>query len=101
MTERYRLAVRVGDGLLATTHRFEGREAWALRHLLDAGERGVSSLDHIGPRLSHYVMKLRRAGLVIETVTERHRGDFEGWHARYVLRSHVEVLAATDDRRAA
>ncbi|ACP24909.1 hypothetical protein NGR_c11240 [Sinorhizobium fredii NGR234] len=76
-----------------------GRECWTLRKLLDAGERGVSSLDHIGPRLSHYVMKLRRAGITIETVPTLHGGDFPGVHGVYVLRSRLSVLE--DNTRAA
>lgn len=70
----------------------KGRDAWALKKLLDRGERGVTALDEIGPRLSHYIFKLRRAGIVIETKDESHGGAFAGWHGRYVLRSRVEVL---------
>ena len=71
---------------------FVGREAYTLRKLIDAGERGISSLDHVGIRLSHYVMKLRRAGITVETVPTAHDGDFPGVHGVYKLRSRVRVL---------
>jgi hypothetical protein len=69
-----------------------GREYWTLRRLIDAGDRGVSSLDNIGPRVSHYIFKLRGYGLVIETVVERHGGTYPGHHARYRLHSKLQVL---------
>jgi len=71
---------------------FEGRVAWALGHLADAGAAGCTPITHPGPRWSHYVFKLRREGLDIETVTEAHGGTFAGHHARYVLRTNVLVL---------
>ncbi|WP_085043801.1 winged helix domain-containing protein [Ensifer aridi] len=69
-----------------------GREAFTLRKLLDAGDRGISSLDHVGIRLSHYVMKLRRAGITVETVPTEHGGDYPGVHGVYKLRSQLSVL---------
>lgn len=70
-----------------------GRDAWALRELIRMGERGCTPIDNPGPRWSAYVYNLRRElGLDIETVHESHRGDFPGSHARYILRSRVEVL---------
>lgn len=71
---------------------FEGREAWALNTLIQAGERGCSTIDRPAPRLSAYVHKLRKAGLIIETINERHRGQFPGTHGRYVLRSEVKPV---------
>jgi hypothetical protein len=69
-----------------------GREAWALRMLMAAGDRGCTPIDHPGPRWSGYVHDLRKLGIVIETVHERHGGNYPGTHARYVLRSHVIIL---------
>jgi hypothetical protein len=75
-----------------------GRDAWALSELVAAGERGCTPIDNPGPRWSGYVFNLRRGhGLVIETVHEPHRGAFPGTHARYVLRSPVEILQRSDD----
>ncbi len=66
--------------------------AWALNELLDAGAGGCTPITHPGPRWSDYVMKLRRDGLDIETVTEKHGGAYAGHHARYVLRTPVVVI---------
>lgn len=71
---------------------FTGRDAWALRALLGAGERGCTAIDHVGPRWSAYVHKLRRAGLDIETVDERHGGPFPGRHGRYILRTRLRIV---------
>ena len=69
-----------------------GRFAWALAALIEAGERGVTPIDRPAPRWSHYVLILRRAGLAIETIEEKHGGPFRGWHGRYVLRTPVEII---------
>src|SRR5689334_21379575 len=69
-----------------------GRDAWALGELLRAGPEGCAPIDHPGLRWSGYALKLRKLGLDIETVHERHGGTFAGRHARYVLRSATEVL---------
>lgn len=71
-----------------------GREAWALYALMRAGEKGITPIERPAPRWSHYIMLLRRRGLVIETVNERHGGPFTGRHGRYVLRSKVRLLSA-------
>src|SRR5262249_11021095 len=70
-----------------------GRDAWALLELHRAGEAGCTPITHPGPRWSGYIHKLRKRGLRIETVTERHGGPFAGHHARYVLRSKVRLIA--------
>lgn len=69
-----------------------GRDAWALLNLMRAGPAGCTPIDTPGPRWSHYVYKLRRAGFVVETVDESHGGPFAGSHARYVLHSQVTIL---------
>ena len=80
---------------------FNGRLAWALHTLLVAGENGCTPLDHPGPRWSGYIHRLRRAGFSIETITERHTGPYPGRHARYVLRSTVEVVSRGEMGKAA
>jgi hypothetical protein len=70
-----------------------GRDAWALLELHRAGDAGCTPIAHPGPRWSAYVLKLRKRGLQIETVSERHSGPFAGNHTRYVLRSRIEVIA--------
>jgi hypothetical protein len=69
-----------------------GRIAWALDQLLQTGEGGATPISHPGPRWSHYVFRLRREGVSIETIDEAHAGAFAGSHARYILRSQVRVL---------
>lgn len=83
-----RLIVVLGD----VRKTFVGRDAWALNELIIAGERGVTPLERPAPRWSHYVFKLRRAGLTIETCTELHSGAYAGHHARYVLRTPLRVV---------
>ncbi len=70
----------------------EGREAWALGKLIEAGEEGVTPIEQPAPRWSAYVHNLRKLGLTIETVHEAHGGPFPGHHARYVLRSRLNLL---------
>jgi hypothetical protein len=69
-----------------------GREAWMLDLLKTRGDKGVTTIEVPGARMSHYVMKLRRMGLDIDTVDERHSGPFAGSHGRYLLRSPITVL---------
>lgn len=68
-----------------------GRLAWTLCELLKAGERGITSLHNPAPRISHYVLTLRRKGLVIETIRAEHGGPFPGHHGIYRLVSNVTV----------
>lgn len=74
------------------TQKFEGRQAWALAELISAGANGCTPITHPGPRWSAYVLKLRQAGLDIETIRERHEGAYAGHHARYVLHTPVAVV---------
>ena len=71
---------------------FAGREAWTLKRLVEAGPIGVTTIDHPAPRWSHYVYKLRKAGLVISTDYEKHKGDFPGNHGRYRLETPVAIV---------
>ncbi|ODT70928.1 MAG: hypothetical protein ABS75_10955 [Pelagibacterium sp. SCN 63-23] len=69
----------------------KGRDRWALESLIRAGTKGCTPIDHPGPRWSAYVFELRKLGVVIETLHEKHGGPFKGNHARYVLRSTVSA----------
>ena len=84
-----RLIVRTSSGNEKT---YFGRVAWALNALIVAGKQGCTPIDHPGPRWSDYVHKLRKKGLIVETIDEKHAGAYSGTHARYVLRSEVEVI---------
>ncbi len=77
-----------------------GRDAWALSELIAAGATGCTPLEHVGPRWSHYVFKLRRTyRLNVESVEEQHGGEFSGRHVRYVLRSRVRFADPADAAR--
>ncbi len=83
------IKVATNDG---QERKFFGREAWALRHLLRAGKAGITTLEQPAPRWSHYIYKLRKAGLVITTTHEAHKGQFPGTHGRYRLETPVVVI---------
>lgn len=84
------LRVRFPGGGTAT---FKGREAWALRVLMEKGARGVTVAElPPGVRWSHYIMKLRRAGVSIAMDREDHGGPFAGQHGRYRLTAPVVAL---------
>lgn len=90
MSEKLHVLAKIEpDGAV---HDVVGRDAWALLNLHRAGETGCTPIDHPGPRWSHYVFKLRRAGFNVQTIDESHDGPFAGSHARYVLRSRVSIL---------
>jgi hypothetical protein len=90
----------VHDGEDVRTITPRGRDAWALASLLSAGIEGCTPIDHVGPRWSHYIWKLRTVfGLAIESVEEHHGGEFSGRHVRYVLRSKVQFSDPVDAAR--
>jgi hypothetical protein len=66
-----------------------------LAKLICTGLVGVTPIERPAPRWSHYVFKLRRAGIHVETVDERHEGAFAGSHARYLLRSALRIVEVT------
>lgn len=99
---RIRRTFEVHDGLEPRVLTLAGRDAWALQCLIDAGAHGCTPIDHPGPRWSGYVHKLRhRYGIAIETIDEPHGPPFTGTHARYVLRTRVQLASPGNERRAA
>lgn len=68
-----------------------GRLAWTLLELIKAGETGITPLHNPAPRVSHYVMCLRRKGFAIETEMQPHGGAFPGEHGVYRLKSAVTI----------
>ena len=67
-----------------------GRNAWALRTLIERGNKGVTPIDTPAPRWSAYIYYLRKnSGLLIETKYEKHGGPFAGEHARYIPKGSV------------
>ncbi|WP_194304099.1 winged helix domain-containing protein [Chthonobacter albigriseus] len=89
-----RVVAIVGEGEAASTRTYRGRFANTLAMLVDAGATGITAFDNPGPRLSHYVMKLRQSGLAITTEDVKHGGPFPGHHGRYRLASAVRIVEA-------
>ena len=83
------LTVRLPDG---ASLGFEGRAAWALRHLHKAGPAGLTTLQQPAPRWSHYIYLLRKAGLTITTEHESHGGTYAGHHGRYRLETPLTIV---------
>lgn len=79
-------------------HTVEGQEARALIALVGAGPVGITALgvSNWALRLAHYVFKLRRLGLTIDMVRERHGGPAPGKHGRYFLRTPVLILSSSE-----
>ena len=74
-----------------------GRVAWMLRKLVEAGPRGLTTLDlQAGTRVSAHVFKLRRAGLSIGSKREPHGGEYPGQHSRYCLDTDVTLIEDCD-----
>ena len=70
-----------------------GRDAWALKELIQAGSNGCNPMAHPGPRWSAYVHRLRHHfDLHIETIYEAHGGEFAGVHGVYFLCGDVRRL---------
>ncbi len=92
MAEVTRIVIEVltGDGWKRLV--FDGREAWTLARLIEAGPIGVTPIERPAPRWSHYIFMLRAAGLDIETIRQRHEGLFPGNHGRYVLHTPVRLV---------
>ncbi len=90
MADVVQITVRIGDS--PVVKRFTGRFAQTLDLLVERGSEGLTSLESPGVRLSHYVFRLRRDGVPIETQDERHSGPFAGRHGRYRLTAPVTVI---------
>jgi hypothetical protein len=73
------------------TLHLKGRLAWALMELVKAGDNGITPLHNPAPRVSHYVMTLRRKGVAIDTDMQPHDGAYPGKHGVYRLRSAVTI----------
>ncbi|MBL4802233.1 MAG: hypothetical protein JKY45_10090 [Emcibacter sp.] len=77
----------------------KGRDAWALLELDKADRKGCTPIDNPAPRWSAYIHNLRKCGLPIETIHEPHKGDFAGTHARYVLRTKIDIISIDGEER--
>ncbi len=72
----------------------KGHGAWTPACLIEAGESGITPIERPAPRWSGYVPSLRKRGLAIDTLDERHAGPYSGRHGRYVLRTVLTVLSS-------
>jgi hypothetical protein len=75
----------------------KGRPKWALKALIEAGARGITSMENPAPRMSGYIHLLRGMGVPIETQHEPHGGEFAGHHARYRLQAQVRFVGLVAD----
>lgn len=75
-----------------------GREAQSILALVNAGPRGITSLDTFragwAARLSAYIFDLKKMGVPIEATREPHDG---GNHARYRLAAPIEIIHRSGD----
>jgi Helix-turn-helix domain len=81
---------RIGDGLVITA---TGREAQTIIALVEAGPRGITSLETFyagwAVRLGAYIFDLKAMGVPIRATREPHDG---GNHARYFLAGPIELI---------
>ena len=81
---------RIGAGLAITAI---GREAQTIIALVDAGPKGITSLETFyagwAVRLGAYIFDLKAMGVPIRSTREAHDG---GKHARYFLAEPVEII---------
>lgn len=89
----YAIQNETGETVVQVT----GRDEWALRELMKAGEKGCTPIDNPAPRWSAYKFNLKKMGFAIEVIFEKHSGPYPGNHARYVLSSVVMEVDTLDD----
>lgn len=87
---RFTIRIHRADGSTLDTIVI-GRVAWAALALWQAGPKGCTPLLRPAPRWSDYVFRLKKQGVNVETVDEKHGGPFAGEHARYVLRDRLSI----------
>lgn len=80
-----RIHVTLDLGEQSRTLEFKGRMGWTMAQLVDAGPRGITTIERPALRLAAYVHSLRKRGIPIETEIEAHSGPYAGQHARYRL----------------
>ncbi|MEW9615919.1 hypothetical protein AB3G45_19070 [Shinella sp. S4-D37] len=93
-----RAVITLPDGSESLPVTVIGRQAWMLDQLIQAGPRGLTSIERPAPRISHYIFRLRGAGFDIDTEYEDHGGQFPGRHGRFRLLSRVRIIS--DSRKA-
>lgn len=94
MGKKLKIKAKIGERIVEVV----GREAETLLRLIAAGAAGISPLDahKAGPafRVAAYCFDIRtKHHIPIETKREAHEG---GWHVRYYLTVHVEIIERND-----
>ena len=88
---------RIGDGLEISA---TGREAQTIIALVDAGPKGITSLETFyagwAVRLGAYIFDLKAMGVPIRSTREPHDG---GNHARYYLAGSVELTEVIEPQK--
>lgn len=91
---KLKIQARMGAGPVTT---IRGREAETLVALVDAGAKGITSLETFkagwAVRLAAYVHDLKKLGVPIVASREPHDG---GSHARYRLAGDIEIITRSD-----
>jgi len=93
---RLQVEATLEDG---SVKRYTGRQAWTLQQLVASGSSGITPIERPAPRWSDYVLHLRRSGLTIETIPEKHSGLFAGIHGRYVLHDKVKLETVKAEKK--
>jgi hypothetical protein len=86
-----KITAKIETGDTSITLHLKGRLAWMMLELVKAGDKGITPLHNPAPRVSHYVMTLRRKGVAIDTQMQAHGGAFPGEHGVYRLKSAVTI----------
>ena len=88
---------RIGDGSTLTAR---GREAETIVALVQAGPKGITSLEAFkagwAVRLGAYIFDLKAMGVPIRSTREPHDG---GNHARYYLAGPVELVEVIEPQK--
>jgi hypothetical protein len=96
MSARYGLRQEDAPLLPPTPIRVPKRAMFLLDALYKAGAEGITTIEFPGVRVSAAILHLRRAGVNVQTIYEKHSGEFAGRHGRFVLRSRVEPIHDSD-----
>lgn len=99
MAKKFAVHMRLPAGI---TRQVKGREAETLVGLIDAGPRGITSLETFqagwAARLAAYIHDLKKLGVPISMQREAHDGR---QHGRYFLAGEVEIVWCSDEGAAA
>ncbi len=102
MTKRLEITAAVQEPSSVRNIACSGQVARTLRALVEAGPRGITSLEisSWALRTSHYVFILRRRhDLAIETLREPHDSPAgPGSHGRYILKTPARIIEVRGDQ---